>query len=420
MGPTSPLIVGGLLALSVAAMVGLVRFRWLAVRIGCGALTLVLSMGSGLVLVNDYYGYYRTWGDLAHDLSNSTPHTLLAGGVPKNNRVVVHSGEVVSFNFDGSASGITRAGLIYLPPQYRESAFRNVRFPVLELLHGYPGRPSDWIYALHLTSIVDREIALRRLGPMVMVMPAVSSGNSAQECVNSARAQDDTFLTTDVRSDIVGHFRVSSDPAEWGLMGFSSGGYCAANLAMRHRSMFGSAASLDGYYQAVDGPAAKVLGQDPALVAANSPVTEASQLNSGSLPIPSFWLSVGTGNADDQRQAKLFASTMSPVENVTLVTLPKQGHNFYAWQAVLPTALNWSWQQLSPPDLRVLFPVSGTSSVLDTPLPPPAKGRYRRPGTLRVLPPRLPSSTPTRSTTAPRTVSPATRTPGTVPPTAAG
>jgi Putative esterase len=392
MSPTSPLVLGGLLALAIAALVCLVRLRWLAVRLVCGTVALVLAMASGLVLVNDYYGYYRTWGDFIHDLSNSTPQTLVGGRISKHGKVIVRSGRIVNFNFDGAASGINRAGLVYLPPQYSDPAYRNIQFPVLELFHGYPGAPSDWIYALHLTTIVDREIALRRLGPMVIVMPAISHGGGAQECLDSTRGLDGTFLTTDVRTDILKNFRASGDPAQWGLLGFSSGGYCATNLAMRNRTMFGSAASLDGYYQATAGPAASILGNDPAQLAANSPVIEASKLTSRSVPIPSFWLSVGTGNAADERQAKMFASAMSPVENVTVVTLPKQGHTFYAWQAVLPTALNWSWQQLSPPDLRVLFPVSGTSSVLEAPLPPPDKGRFR--GT-----PTIPAPSPLASAT---------------------
>lgn len=258
---------------------------------------------------------------------------------------------------------------------------------------------------------------------MVLVMPAVSSGNRPQECLDTPQALDATFLTTDVRTDIVSHFRVSTDPAEWGLMGFSSGGYCATNLAMRNRAMFGSAASLDGYYEATDGPAARVLGEDPALMAANSPVVEASKLTSHSLPIPSFWLSVGTGNADDERQAKMFTNALSPVENATLVTLPKQGHNFYAWQAVLPTALNWSWQQLSPPDLRVLFPVSGTSSVIIAPVPP-STPRHRKPSGVTPSPtPSVTSSTtasPSPSRTASKTVSRTSPVPGNVQPRAAG
>ena len=46
-----------------------------------------------------------------------------------------------------------------------------------------------------------------------------------------------------------------------GLLGFSSGGYCAANLALR------------------DGPAGSALGGNPALEAANSPLTIAFPLN---------------------------------------------------------------------------------------------------------------------------------------------
>ncbi|MDQ1750849.1 MAG: hypothetical protein QOE71_1905 [Pseudonocardiales bacterium] len=372
MGPTSPLVISGLLAIAVALLIGLVRVRWLAVKVLAGALALVLGMTSGLVLVNDYYGYYRTWGDLGRDLSNAAPSGLVITSTRTAGKVRVRAGTVRTFDFAGASSGISRPGFVYLPPQYDQPQYRHVRFPVLELLHGYPGKPSNWLYSLHVAAIVDRELALRRLGPMVLVMAPTSQGNAAQECLNSSRAQDETFLTTDVRTDITRAFRVSTDPAQWGLVGFSSGGYCATNLALRNRAMFGSAASLDGYYQAGDGPAARILNNDPLLVAANSPVTEARGLAPGTAPIPSFWLSVGTGNADDIRQAKSFLDALDPVARATLVTLAGQGHTFYAWQAALPTALTWSWQQLSPPDLRVQFPAGGSSAQLVVP-PPPLK-----------------------------------------------
>jgi poly(3-hydroxybutyrate) depolymerase len=53
---------------------------------------------------------------------------------------------------------------------------------------------------------------------------------------------DDTYLSTDVPTIIRARYRVSTDPAEWGLLGYSSGGYCAANLGLRHRARFGAAA----------------------------------------------------------------------------------------------------------------------------------------------------------------------------------
>ncbi len=42
-----------------------------------------------------------------------------------------------------------------------------------------------------------------------------------------------------------------------------------------------------------------------------------------------------------------------------------------AWQAALPTALAWLWQQLAPPDLRVLFPVrTHATGVITLPVRP--------------------------------------------------
>jgi S-formylglutathione hydrolase FrmB len=206
---------------------------------------------------------------------------------------------------------------------------------------------------------------------MILVIPPTSSGNGYQECLNTARAQDATFLVRDVRTDVLASLRASTDPAEWGLLGYSSGGYCAANLALQYRTTFGSAAAMDGYYEASDGPAAGLLGYDPSLMADNSPVTLASRLSRHTVPIPAFWLSVGTANAEDVRQEKMLADALNPVQDVTVVTEPGQAHTFYDWSAVLPAALSWSWQQLSPPDLRVLFPGSGTAPSLLTVKPAP-------------------------------------------------
>jgi hypothetical protein len=45
------------------------------------------------------------------------------------------------------------------------------------------------------------------------------------------------------------------------------------------------------------------------------------------------------------------------------------GDTANAWAAALPAALSWLWQQLAPPDLRVLFPVSAETHNLITTLP---------------------------------------------------
>ena len=87
------------------------------------------------------------------------------------------------------------------------------------------------------------------------------------------------------RTIIRTRYRVSDDPAEWGLLGLFVWGYCAANLALRHRARFGAAAIMDGYFRAKDGPAGAALGGKPALEDANSPLTIARSLRPGTAPI---------------------------------------------------------------------------------------------------------------------------------------
>jgi S-formylglutathione hydrolase FrmB len=192
-------------------------------------------------------------------------------------------------------------------------------------------------------------------------MPTINpSGDHWQECTDGPRGLDDTYLATDVSAVIRAHYRVSTDPAAWGLLGFSSGGYCAANLALRHRAAFGAAAVLDGYFRAQDGPAGTALGGNPALEAANSPLTIARSLRLGSAPMPAFWVSVGSGDRRDLVFEKAFVSALERVVRVTSVVEPGGHHDFYTFAHELPAALTWSWPQLAAPALQREFPLTAS------------------------------------------------------------
>ena len=52
----------------------------------------------------------------------------------------------------------------------------------------------------------------------------------------------------------------------------------------------------------------------------------------------------------------MFAAALNGIEQVPFIKL-NAADSANAWQAALPAALAWLWQQLAPPDLRVLFPV---------------------------------------------------------------
>ncbi|HUN37975.1 MAG TPA: alpha/beta hydrolase-fold protein [Trebonia sp.] len=370
--PDSGLLLALLITLSAALLAGAIRLRLLPFKIVCGVLSIVVAMTGGIATVNYYYGYYATWGAAWADFHGTS------GGLgvisPAGTSVEAVSGRIGWTTFTGRLSGYNRRGLLYLPPQYGQAQYARVRFPVVELFHGTPGSPRVWSTVLEVSQLADRLIAEHLMGPMILVMPAIN-GPGYMDCVNGPTVKDDTYVTQDVRNDVLARYRASEDPYEWGMTGFSSGGYCAANLALRHRDSFGAAAVIEGYFRAADGPAANALQHNKQLELANSPLYTAEKLTANSGPLPAFWVAAGTQDRTDYQTATKFTAALDRLEQVPFFKLDA-ADNVRAWSAALPSALIWLWQQLAPPDLRVLFPVragiSNSTGSLHVP-PPKAK-----------------------------------------------
>jgi enterochelin esterase-like enzyme len=354
LGPDSRLLTALLIAVSAALLVAVARLRLLPVRILCGTLTIMVAMTGGVAAVNFYYGYYTTWGEMWADFHGGGGDI---GVLSATSPLAAVSGRLGWTTLPGKLSGYDRPALVYLPPQYSQAQYAQVRFPVVELLHGSPGTPLAWATLLQISRVADTLLAQHLIGPMVLVMPSINgSGRNYQDCVNGPAVKDDTYVTTDVRADVLARYRVSRDSYEWGVAGYSSGGYCAANLALRHPRSFGAAAVINGYFRAADGPAAAALNHSIPLETANSPLYRAERLQPAGGPVPAFWVAAGTHDTSDYRPATAFAAAMDRVEQVPFFKL-NAGDTANAWSAALPAALAWLWQQLAPPDLRVLFPV---------------------------------------------------------------
>jgi len=355
LGPDSRLLTALLVTASVGLLVAAIRYRLLPVRILCSALSIVMAMTGGVAAVNYYYGYYKTWGALWADVHGTNGNLGVISAAATTTQL--ESGRYGWTILAGKHSGYSRRALVYLPPQYGEARYAHVRFPVVELFHGTPGSPLTWNNVLQINRLADTLIARHIIGPMVLVMPSINgSGHDYQDCVNGPGVNDDTYLTEDVRADLLAHYRVSHEPYQWGRSGYSSGGYCAANLALRHPSSFGAAAVIEGYFRAADGPAGAALNGSVPLETANSPLYLAERLKPGGGPLPAFWVAAGTSRRTDYQTATVFTAALNRFEQVPFIKL-NAGDNGNAWQAALPAALAWMWQQLAPPDLRVQFPV---------------------------------------------------------------
>ena len=153
-------------------------------------------------------------------------------------------GTVLTGTFPGGA----RPGYVYLPPGFD----RSTRYPVVYLLHGMPGSPSEYLDGAGLVSFADQAIAAHLVRPFIAVLPAAGTsthyngewgGIWEHHVVERLVPWIDRVLPTE------------ADPRGRVLAGLSAGGFGAMDIALRHPGVFGTVESWSGYFSPLhDGP----------------------------------------------------------------------------------------------------------------------------------------------------------------------
>ncbi len=118
---------------------------------------------------------------------------------------------------------------------------------MLVLLAGTPSSPAIWASgggALDTANAYAR--AHHGRAPVLLFVDANGSWSGDTECVDSSRGEAETYLTRDVVSFAIHRLGLSPDPARWGIVGFSEGGTCAYDLALRHPTLFHYVVDLAG------------------------------------------------------------------------------------------------------------------------------------------------------------------------------
>lgn len=151
---------------------------------------------------------------------------------------------------------------------YRPAVPANVVLPVVYLLHGVPGQPDRIMESVK--TVLDQAFTTGGAAPFIVAAP--SGGGTAHNDTEWADAQDgkdmvETYLVKNVIPAVEGK---TPRPASMrAIVGFSMGGYGAANLTLRHPDLFSQFAALAGYFH-VDDPAG-VFASDSRLEAENTP-----------------------------------------------------------------------------------------------------------------------------------------------------
>jgi enterochelin esterase-like enzyme len=289
---------------------------------------------------NDVFGNYNGYGSPITQIQGETTSPL--DTYVRNTRLQPgfrSQGGQFSFLLKGSQSGVTAPVFVYLPPTYGVDPAK--KWPVLVLLPGYPGVPTTWFHALDLVRILRHEISTGYAHDFLIVLPTMSiPATRDTECTDIPGGPlVNTWLGVDVPNAVMNGLAASHDRKDWGIVGYSTGGFCAAKVMLSHSSQFSVAVPIAGYFYPTQN---KLFGGSIALRDANNPLLLAKALK-----LPSHMLLVGT--SQDPGVMKAIAS-MEKVINPNLVMdqLIDQhgGHSTKVWKSQLPRILDWLSTQI--------------------------------------------------------------------------
>ncbi|MFJ5229727.1 alpha/beta hydrolase [Kitasatospora sp. NPDC088391] len=378
----------GVLAATVHWWPALAARHWRAVlgRIGVllgGQLALLAVIG---LLANNYFSFYSSWDDLlgsgkdapvsvrAAVTPTPAPGTAPAPGAtpepepePANlpllpaeetGREPVNTGlgrdpgkvgEIRAVRIPGARTGLSTDGYVYLPPQYFQPGNEQRKFPAIIAMTGFPGDAKALITRFNYPGVALDEIRAGRMQPTVLVLMRPSPAMPADpECENvPGGPQAETYFAKDAPRALAATYRLATGPGAWGVMGNSTGGYCAAKLAMRHPEVFAGGVSISGYLKAAEDVTTGDLFKG-----SQQRRDEADLLwRLQHLPMPGTAVMLSgaeKGDGDFRKDADAFTAAAKPPLTTAVASVPEGGHNYTTWIRLLPAGFQFLSAHLKP------------------------------------------------------------------------
>lgn len=226
---------------------------------------------------------------------------------------------------------------VYLPSGYAAHPHR--RYPVVYLLHGFPGRPLAWIETVRM-GVIDDSLSVRgRAKPAILVMPFGSTGTfTDEEWVDAAGRGNgwSTFVSRDLVRYVDAHYRTVPTRAGRAIGGLSEGGYGAIDIALHHPHEFSVVESWSGYEQ--PDKLRSIFGPKLQLLARNDPQTMLPHVAPELRRLKTyFWFYSGTEDRFS-KQNRAFAQELSRERIPHRFFESFGGHNWALWRKNAPEA----------------------------------------------------------------------------------
>lgn len=235
---------------------------------------------------------------------------------------------------------------VVLPPGYSRHSAQ--RYPVLYLLHGFPGQPSAFLNIGQVSTVEATLVASGRMKPMILVLPTGTNSFLAdKEWANGILKGTgwETFVARDLVKAIDSRYRTIATARGRGIAGLSEGGYGALNIGLHHPGEFSLLESWSGYMRAFRITA--IFGRSAPLLAYNSPAiwvpSVASQLRANRTYI---WFYIGSADPL-AAQNRAFAAELAALGVAHHFFVLPGKHSWGLWRSQMSRALLTASEHLS-------------------------------------------------------------------------
>ena len=210
-----------------------------------------------------------------------------------------------------SLGGAQRKVQVYLPPSYSTPDSSGRSYPVVYMLHGWPGSEGNWFGLARGAETADSMIANHTIPEVILVSPNGSGDGFLGRSLyldsydGSSRVQD--YIVHDLVDWTDEHFRTRRDARARGIIGLSDGASAALIMVFRHPERFGACGGHSGQYRLTrEWTLSHVLGPEPGstrVLEENSPTlvadTVAARLDGHTIY---FDIGVSDEELDDNRE----------------------------------------------------------------------------------------------------------------------
>lgn len=240
--------------------------------------------------------------------------------------------------YTSAAMGGQRTYGIVLPPGYDQNP--EARYPVIFLLHGGHGNPTDWFDKGNALETLKQLYSSGKLPPSIVITPDGNDKRGSSpfwdpQYFDGPNGSVGTAIGSELVQIIQTHYRTLPNPTFWAIGGLSSGAWGALNIGLHYPNHFSILFSHSGYFVDRSGPQ-------------NSPMDVIKALSSNTLQHLKIYLDTGSSDEHfyvDQNQQ--FHQLLDQLHVTNQLQLFSGSHSWRYWRQHLADSLTFVGEQLS-------------------------------------------------------------------------